>query len=60
MHILVRDGLANRDYIARKTLGFEKSLVAAKEYKIITGLDPFAPEQIETNRAPRSCVARRL
>ncbi len=24
MHILVRDGLANRDYIARHTLGFDK------------------------------------
>ena len=24
MHILVRDGLADRDYIARKTLGFDK------------------------------------
>ncbi len=30
------------------TLGLvTKSLVSAKEYKIMTGLDPFAPEQIE-------------
>ena len=38
MHVLARDGLANRDYLARKTLGFDKV-----EREV---LPRFSPEQV--------------
>jgi anaerobic selenocysteine-containing dehydrogenase len=51
MHILVRDGLANRDYIAKKTLGFdavERDILPKFPPKRVAEITGLKVEDIET------------
>ena len=51
MHILVRDGLANRDYIAQKTLGFdavERDILPKFSPKRVAEITGLKVEDIET------------
>ena len=57
MHILVRDGLANRDYLAKHTLGFDKV-----EKDILPKFPPAKVAEITglpspTSRSSRRCTA---
>ena len=59
MHILVRDGLADRDYIAKKTLGFDRV-----ERDILPNFPPRRVAEITglrsmTSRPWPRCTARR-
>ncbi len=59
MHILVRDGLANRDYIAKHTLGFDKV-----ERDVLPKFTPARTAEITglarspTSRSSPRCTAR--